>query len=392
MNNRKNYSKGRNRYKIVETMHMCNVITIRMFQLMVHETDTIRVIMCAMKKEGIVEKYKREKDGKSFYCFADYGAYVEEFRKCLPEGYTETYQTFGMPEVRHAKAEAEYRFDKIIRDSEALLVMHEAGINSYVDQKPNLSEPLSPIEPMYYTSKELKRRVDLDAGANTGDAARQISGTRINGVIMAPTCNYVIYNFGDNMRRWNITSEFKMKVHLERFLNSKLPPPQAVTSAILFTYDEGMKIFMNMLTDDSTKKNTLNLAKLEMVYNHIYILPYGKIAVDYIKAMTKEGWDSRMKEDVTGEPPQPYSPIGTVCDYYEEDSEIYTFVFCVPDIILFRYFMNRAMLEEKREKYRVICFDFQKEYVMRVIGRYARVFTMEYEKYKEIARDAGHMD
>ena len=78
---------------------------------------------------------------------------------------------------------------------------------------------------------------------------------------------------------------------------------------------------------------------------------------------------------------QDTSYVNYVCDHYDKESKVGTLVFCIPDIVRLKKFLETAKLQNDRKKFRIICFDYQKEFVKKVIGYNAQIYTTSFEEY-----------
>ena len=71
------------------------------------------------------------------------------------------------------------------------------------------------------------------------------------------------------------------------------------------------------------------------------------------------------------------------CDGYDKEKEIYTLLFCVPDLIKLKNYSARACLMGDKDKFRVICFEHQLATIANVIPEnICRVYSLPYEVYE----------
>ena len=76
------------------------------------------------------------------------------------------------------------------------------------------------------------------------------------------------------------------------------------------------------------------------------------------------------------------SKLDIVCDYY--DGDIYTFIFCVPDIGRYIQFVRSVKFRMlPKEKFEVICFDYQKDFVRATIEGYAEIYEAPFSEFFE---------
>ena len=111
-----------------------------------------------------------------------------------------------------------------------------------------------------------------------------------------------------------------------------------------------------------------------MTYDSLYVLPYDKNGRDMIKVMSESDWQARLYEYATGDSCQDTSRMDYVCDYYDYDENVYIFIFMVPDIARYIQFVRKVKFTQlPKERFEVICFDYQRKFVESTIGGYAKI-------------------
>lgn len=74
------------------------------------------------------------------------------------------------------------------------------------------------------------------------------------------------------------------------------------------------------------------------------------------------------------------SKLDYVCDFY--DGEVYTFVFCVPNFARLLQFVRKVKFAvPPKETIRVICFDYQAEFIKSILDGYAEIFSCSFEDF-----------
>lgn len=369
-NTKKNYSKDKCLYHIIRHMHMCRLMTKRMFKLLKREkTYAYENIMTKLVNTKYIEKYKTDID-ITVYCFNDYEKNKNEYLENMPKGYVENYLTFGKEEVysirRSVKKDKKLssRIQKPISDAEALFVIHEAGINSYIDEKPffdKLTEKNN-NDTIYYTSKEIKRGLNYKDAVEIKDNIKKIGTTRITGALLSPNANYLVYNFGKNLTTWFITGEYKIEQELNRYSVLNIKNTNKFDSGIIFC--NSLNIFTPIFLHDK-KIRGFEMDNIIMLFNHLYIFQYETYTIKHLQLLFNQNLKNKIDNIIF-----PNRNIieyqDLFCDNYNPETEVYELSFCIPDLIKLKYFLNKAYLENKKNSFVIYCFDFQKEFLIKV--------------------------
>lgn len=393
-NKKKNYNKDKTRYILIESLHMVHVMNYKMFSFYKSIYGRkIQKMMTDLIKEGKIEKYKIGTN-KSVYCLKDYEKYIDEYRENMKEGYVEDFLEFGKKDIYFIKIKSpdkknnktnESRIRKIISDSEILIFMHIINLKSYINEKPYLAQ-LSPENNkgmFYYSGKEIKRFLDYKDEVEIKDNIKKIGTTRLNGIILAPSNNYMIYNFQDKIKLWHVTGEYKIKQEISK----KIIPNynnKDIQNGIIFGYN--LNTFSDLITQEN-KIPGINYEIIDRLFKHLYIFTYDNIATEHIKIILSPTRTKKIKEIIFGEIHLPYNKESPFCDNYNPQELTYDLAFCIPDIIKLRKFIIQARLEGNRNKYTIYCFDYQKEFLKQIAEEYVIIksapFEMMLEKIKE---------
>ena len=188
--------------------------------------------------------------------------------------------------------------------------------------------------------------------------------------------NYNIYNLGKDINIWSVQGEYKLKNYIENMLANYINRnSHIIESAILFVYD--LNTIERLI--EPNKTNLKSYEGLAMTYRNIYVLPFDKCGREMIKIMSEPNWQIRLMEHIMEEEYKDTSMMDTVCDYY--DGEVYTFVFCVPNFSRYIQFLKKAMFVKQQNLFRIICFDYQSEFVFRTANQYAKILQASFDDF-----------
>lgn len=253
---------------------------------------------------------------------------------------------------------------------ETMMMMYAAGIECMIDTEIEGAK--------YYTSKELKRYSGYKDTVKNKDGLKLVNSSKAYGMLVSAGGNYCIYNIRKASGKWIRSGELKFKIHLDKTIQEIVTEEKVeVTSAIVLV--ESTSNFEKILY--GSDNNTGNkIEGVEDVYDNVYLIPYSEDGRQMLELMTLPEWKYIMIRNAVGEY-QDAVVSEVVCDHYDEGTGVYTFVFCAPDIKRFRYFINAAMVINDKDKFKIICFDYQKDFVMGVARGYAKIYTTPLAQY-----------
>ncbi|WP_026658255.1 hypothetical protein [Butyrivibrio sp. AC2005] len=382
MNNKPRYIEGSMRNKIVNLMHVSSVITPRSYKLLNEPQSSIANTMCKMKKEGVVEKTNNVEIFESL-SLSNYKENLEEyFDGNIPEEHIAFFEEYGIREIKKAKYskdQLQSRARRIIRCSETVILMYAAGIPTLPADKKYVVRNKMLTDNVYYQSKEIKKYSGYTDDVETIAGERTAIASRMNGTLLTAGGNYNIYHFGKDIQTWSTQGEYKIKHYIQNMLANYINQDSCLlNSAILFTYD--LNIFGKMISPPRKYKDRYD--GLCMTYDNLYVLPYDQNGRDMIKVMSESDWKARLYEYAMEEPYKDTSRLDYVCDYY--DGDVYTFIFCVPDISRYIQFVRKVKFTQlPKEKFQVICFDYQKEFVISTIGKHANILSGGFKDFMD---------
>lgn len=362
------------RNKIVNLLHVCSVITPRSFKLFDEPQSSIANTMVKMKREGVVEKSNNTEVFETL-SVSNYKDNLQEyFYDNIPDEHISFFEEFGIQDIKRAKyskKKLQCNAKRIIRSAEVTTLMYTAGIPTLPSDKKYVVRNKTLTDNVYYQSREIKKYSGYSDDVEIGNGERTAIASRINGTLLTAGGNYNVYHFGKDIQTWSTQGEHKIRHHIQKMLAAYINRESCILDkAILVTYD--LNIFSGLV--DPPKKYRDRYEGLSMTYDSLYVLPYDKNGRDMIKVMSESDWQARLYEYATGDSCQDTSRMDYVCDYYDYDENVYIFIFMVPDIARYIQFVRKVKFTQlPKERFEVICFDYQRKFVESTIGGYAKI-------------------
>lgn len=329
-----------------------------------------------MEQEGILREYKGEKKNGKERHWGNVINWTEETQdKLEPSVNAELLAYYKANAINDGykvtSNNTEYTERlKIVKNAESLEFFYGMGYKAMIHE---VSRKLESHGETYYTSKIFKAS-GTQALTSDVDSKKNISGTRMNGMISTQGGDLIVYNVDKRyIGNYSITGETKAVAYGNRVLAEY---DRQIDGALILA-KEG-KIFETILVPPS-KYFQMHITGLENVYNHIYAITLDETGQKMMRVMSRAGWQREMYSMILTPEKMNVSTVPVECDGYDPKTEQYIFVYCVPDIKRFKKFLRVAEIDNNREKYIVYCFDTQREIVMNVVGQYAKVYTAKFE-------------
>lgn len=375
MNNKPQWREGTLRYEMTKIILSAPVLSLRARSLIDETSQSKANLMRTMRGEGTVEQCRSI---CTFDCIdtGNYGKNLPILREKLPVETIDWFGRYGMHDLKRAKygkGKAAGDAARIIQNSEIIVLMHAAKVAALPDEKGKFaknSEDTRAATAVYWQTRELKV---LSGQKDTAGIA-----ARSNGLLVAQSGNYAIYHTGKGMKLWSAAGEYKFKNMSERILSRyENQHDSMVNSAVIFAYNPDM--FAAVM--DISKKAAVRYSGLAETYKSIYLLPYSIDGRDMITLMCRSGWKSAIRaylsDGISGKSEEP----GIEADYF--DGETYSFFLCIPNLSRYMRFVMEARMRRGADqfKFRVFCFDFQKEFAAATIGGYARITYLKFDDY-----------
>jgi len=320
------------------------------------------------------------------------------------------YYRYGINNARAISFTKKAAGIKAYRESEIVCMLSQTDIRIFPNEKVRVREdekiPLYP--PAFYNSLEIKDGAGYKL--RIGDEEKEdVVGSRIIGVITSEGGIYSVYHTEDKQIRWTKNTEGQMSNSITRFTNERcvnisdeekeqikagritkqeikerkergwedIPytPITKISDAILVGV--GDEIFLKTMNNSSDGR--LNL--YESGYKSIYSIPYTKDGQKLIQLMTEENWKEKMLEVYLEDFSTNTKNSSIDCDGVSEEDCV--LLFCIPDLIKLKKYINGASYMGDEKNYIIYCFDFQEEFIKRVTDGMAEIRVVEFSEYWE---------
>lgn len=373
MNDKKRYFEGK-RKEIVRLILNNGCIPLQDLDLVTDNTATFRQQIYIMINEGVL--YKERKNHLYYVTFKDFGVNGS----LLTEGFNENdpllkyYKYFGSDDSHFLISGSHQHKRRRMYNAEVGIFMEAAGLASQIGQKPNLYKSSLPRDcNAYFNSREVKG-VDTYSISMDKDTQQLIGKTYNNGIIVTPGGTYAVINTGDSFLQFD-AGETKFKNYVEHLAATKSLPKYNGCILLTRNYDAQY----NYLTAE-TNNWQAKLNNLLFGYEKVYAVNIDREGINFIKLLSFSDWDNKLMSDfLAGKPRNPNSIVE--CD--GQDDEAYYLLYCKPDLMKLKQFVTAAKSVDEKDKFRIICFDEQKDLLLRYTEDSCRIFTTPLKEYME---------
>ncbi len=375
MNNKKNYKKG-TRKELIYILTSTGLITLNSLHIISPEFNynTFRLKLEEMAREKIVEKrkYKRGNEQITFYTLADYKKHKKIITEYIPTACTEYYES-ERDNINRANNANSSRALRKIQESEIMLFMYMTGLASFADQNNGTR---------YFNSKEIKRY--LNYGDDIEEKTDTVLYTKVYGFVSNEFNNYSVYHITKKIPALS-SGETKIINIFKMFIKKQYPEVnKAILKSILLAKDINTLIpYIDIQENNKGKTNELIIASyLDKYQEGTYLIPYNDYGKKHVRIMTMPEWDKRMISLYLDHKPNT-SGVDIACDDYDKEEKIYTLVFCVPNLNKLKNFYYNAKMINSPGHFKIICFDYQYEFISKLFEEYAVIYEAAFEKYYE---------
>jgi len=263
--------------------------------------------------------------------------------------------------------------------SDALVTMHNAGVEIFTDRKPMIfsqqpqslettEEQLQIHKPIFYTSREIK---------TTDLRWNNIRGSSFVGTLLGANGAWLVYNTGNAHVEWRFKIEARLKYEMQSYLNSKLLPEyynESNTSGLML--GSSMETLKRYLAESSGKGDGFDF--LVNYYKSFYYIPNSKHGEIQLKFLTDQPRrDALMKVVLKGTAPcTPHANIDS--DGLAPDGSPILVCYLIDIPRLVRFYIG---LNSKDIKGVIVCFDYQEEFMQSYFGDRVEVKTINYSKF-----------
>lgn len=200
------------------------------------------------------------------------------------------------------------------------------------------------------------------------------------------------------MIEWKRFSEVKMATYVTELIRKRSMYEQEAKmprEAIVLATTDRIYHQICELNYERNRTYRVTLMNIDYSFQSIYAVPEDKNGKLLIRIMGQKSWKHDIRKRLLSEKELENKIYTTVqCDGYDTDNDIYTLIFCIPDLVKLKAFTARANLESNPKKYRIYCFTYQIPLIMSLAGTNVTILKTDiksfYDKYyseKEI--DSG---
>jgi len=307
-----------------------------------------------LRQERMIVQYKR--DDLTGHRLAPKGRHY--LVKTYPNRFADLFAVSGA--VNKVRLDLLHR-RRHMRSSEVLVMMYELGISIFPDEKPKLYEHLTDSsqssQAVYYTSYEVKDR---------GEESIKFNNARFSGLLRCTAGDYLVYNTGASVIKWESMSEFRAAETVGHLLKSEIH--QLIIGDTIDTA-------WDLLTSEGGRQH--KYFRLDDMIPSILFVP-NDVNGDFLVRMNLLS-DSmnRLKHSVLQKMNLHPCPNSLDCDGYTDAN---TAVLFACDMDLKRIHTLKFGLEARGLKSTIICFDFQAELLNRYFGDLATIRTIDAQK------------
>lgn len=259
--------------------------------------------------------------------------------------------------------------DRNHRVAETIAAFMDAGFYYLPHTLPSLkSDGINRIittQPLAYPSRMLKL-TDNGEGNKTGFS-------RITGAVFAGGNCYAVYNTRNAVMKWSGEGEMKMKVHINLLSIVNSGVDHARLPMLFFGASQEVA-FRSML---AMRKATNARSRFDMFYPRIHFVPINQYGARFLRFISIPGWRDHLLELLFDE-----DQIAKHTNF-EYDAKINgTYILSHLDSDLCR--LNRfreaiISLGNTTEKYEVLCFEWQYDFVKKYLGDLANVTVISFD-------------
>lgn len=279
----------------------------------------------------------------------------------------------GNAETNLLKSEVTRRL-RLHRIAETYVSMMNAGVSVFRDEKPPVFAPKSlPLPPLeraaFFNSREIKE---------IGIETVKIRGSRMMGVLLAPSGIFLTYNAGSQLHKWEYRAEYRAKVLLQIILcQQRMLSQYADTTAYALLLGNGMEPFYQILSSADSPTRCFFL--LDGNYEHFYYFTNDHRGEVMLRLLCDPDTTAALNGILSQglyekDPGQPFEH-----DALDEQGNPVLFGYFL-DIPRIQRFFTALNLQERTGT--LICFDFQKEVLQRLCSERVQLQTISFEKFE----------
>lgn len=249
--------------------------------------------------------------------------------------------------------------------SEILTTMYKLHVSLFIDEKPKLYDSFADSsqssQAIYYTSFEVK---------NIGEDGIKINNSRFNGLLRCHMGDYLLYNMGAGLIKWEAASEDRAVNLLGVYLQSQVKQ---------IVMGQSMELALDMLKCEGGKQH--QYFRIDEMAASLYFVPITDEGDFLLHMNCLTDFMQRLKYSILQKMNLHPCPNALDCDGYIDDT---TAVLFACDMDLKRIRNMKIGAEARMLKAIILCFDFQAELLSRYFGGAATIRTIDARKTAEL--------
>lgn len=274
---------------------------------------------------------------------------------------------------------------KAARYSEIIMLLSGTSVNVLTEDKPALynKETIADDAAYFYSDTEVKIMVEGDNVVKEENMnSKYVISSRAQGFILSRGGIYMLYHSGAKRMAWRSTQEQQMQFRVASLIGkSTVGQYKSINVDDCIIYADSAEPFVEMFVDDieHIKSRRFKYASLENGFKNTYYLPYTEDGQYMTDLMVHADWqDKILKYFMDGDKELHREKYYSVADLNNGENPI--FVFCIPNATRLNSFLMTAEIMD--EDYYIYCFDFQVEFLTRVVDGRAKIFSIPLEEFK----------
>lgn len=374
-------TKGK-RIEILKALYANGALPYRSLKLFDGETTLTQSKALQMVKEGEIVRLGKSRDS--------YLALNEEWWKGtihwkdVDEAYINRRIEIDEELSRGLREGGASRLNRLGKRAELSLMMHQAGVAAYPDERPKMGEnDFTSSEPIYYSADEVKKATAYFDKTEEKDGVKQVTNSRLAGIMVAPSGMYATYALGKKLIEWDRFGEIRMKNIIQRAVGERNQElVKNPMDCIIFADDYSVfeRVILSSL-ESQPVFSARTLLNIDAAYDHMYALPTDKNGIALLEEMKREDWLEIMRGILLEGFEEPEVGLNVVCDAVDDDKYILMFTSC--DISRLQSFIKRAHSAGDRDRYIIYCFSFQTPLIRRLAGDDVTIGEIDLRDYKE---------
>lgn len=368
------YTKGTRR-DIIYLLHGTGVLTYRALRVLPEPQYNLRTIQQKIKDmehEGVLARAKPaiRNIQLSFVYIKNYEMLFKRFTVKISQECIDTYLKYFKEDIRKIWQSKDGVANRKLLEADTIVMMYSVGADTMSDQDGGKVK--------FYNAREIKRHFGYKDEVKEKDGERKVQFSKTFGMLLSVGGNYAVYHSYKSGLTMITSGEYKIRHQLESIAHKIRGDTVPVGNALMLTNE--LEDLTPYFESDLTAKLAQQYSNMTEAYKTIYVVPYTKFGRDAIKLMTKSDWRNKLIISATGEV-QDTSSVDYVCDHYDSENNIGTIVFCIPDIIRIKKFLDTAKIRNDKDRFRIICFDYQHSFVKKIANGYARIYSTPFYNY-----------